>query len=256
MKRYVMIGAPVTTVRTPALLTEYLRGLGVAVEIETRHVDPGDLDAFMAAATADKSIDGLLVTMPHKRNIIPHLEAISHVARRAGSVNAAKRGLGGRFVGAQYDGIALVNALLVREVPVATSNILLAGIGGAGLPIAQAILRQGCKRLAISDASAEVVTKAVESLRDLGPVAAFDGGVADILVNATPLGMRDGDPSPFDEAQVAKAICVADIVADPPKTRLAAMARAANVPVVTGRDMVGSQVKPIGDWLLASGLEQ
>ena len=256
MKRYVMIGAPVTTVRTPALLTEYLRGLGVAVEIETRHVDPGDLDAFMASATADKSIDGLLVTMPHKRNIIPHLEVISHVARRAGSVNAAKRGVGGRFVGAQYDGIALVNALLVREVPVATSNILLAGIGGAGLPIAQAILRQGCKRLAISDASAEVATKAVESLRDLGPVAAFDGGVADILVNATPLGMRDGDPSPFDEAQVAKAICVADIVADPPKTRLAAMARAANVPVVTGRDMVGSQVKPIGDWLLASGLEQ
>lgn len=256
MKRYVMIGAPVTTVRTPALLTEYLRGLGVAVEIETRHVDPGDLDAFMASATADKSIDGLLVTMPHKRTIIPHLEAISRVAKRAGSVNAAKRGLAGRFVGAQYDGIALVNALLVREVPVATSNILLAGIGGAGLPIAQAILRQGCKRLAISDASAEVVTKAVESLRDLGPVAAFDGGVADILVNATPLGMRDGDPSPFDEAQVAKAICVADIVADPPKTRLAAMARAANVPVVTGRDMVGSQVQPIGDWLLASGLEQ
>jgi len=256
MKRYVMIGAPVTTVRTPALLTEYLQGLGVAVEIETRHVDPADLDAFMAAANADKSIDGLLVTMPHKRTIIPHLEAISAVARRAGSVNAAKRGPGGRFVGAQYDGIALVNALLVRNVPVATSNILLAGIGGAGLPIAQAILMQGCKCLAISDASADVVAKAVESLRDLGPVAADDGAAADILVNATPLGMRDGDPSPFDEAQIAKAICVADIVADPPKTRLAAMARAANVPVVTGRDMVGSQVKPIGDWLLAAGLEQ
>lgn len=256
MKRYVMIGAPVTTVRTPALLTEYLQGLGVAVEIETRHVDPADLDAFMASATADTSIDGLLVTMPHKRTIIPHLEAISQVANRAGSVNAAKRGPGGRFVGAQYDGIALVNALLVRDVPVATARILLAGIGGAGLPIAQAILMQGCKRLAISDASAEVVAKAVASLRDLGPVAAYDGGDHDILVNATPLGMRDGDPSPFDEAQIAKAICVADIVADPPKTRLAAMARAANVPVVTGRDMVGSQVKPIGDWLLATGLEQ
>jgi shikimate dehydrogenase len=256
MKRYMMIGAPVTTVRTPALLTEYLQGLGVAVEIDTRHVDPGDLDAFMAAANADRSIDGLLVTMPHKRTIIPHLEAISAVARRAGSVNAAKRGLGGRFVGAQYDGIALVNALLVRDVAVATSTILLAGIGGAGLPIAQAILAQGCKRLAISDTSADIVAKAVESLRDLGPVAAYDGGDHDILVNATPLGMRDGDPSPFDEAQIAKAVSVADIVADPPKTRLAAMARAAKVPVVTGRDMVGSQVKPIGDWLIAAGLEQ
>ncbi len=256
MKRYLMIGAPVTTVRTPALLTEYLHGLGVAAAIETRHVEPGALEAFMAAAAADASIDGLLVTMPHKRAIIPHLDDISAVARRAGSVNAAKWDGLGRFVGAQFDGIALVNALIVRDVPVATSDVLLAGIGGAGLPIAQAILAYGCKRLAIFDANARAVAQAVESLRELGPVAAYSGGRYDILVNATPLGMREGDPSPFDEAQIAKAVCVADIVADPPKTRLAALARAADIPVVTGRDMVGSQVKPIGDWLLTAGLEQ
>jgi shikimate dehydrogenase len=256
MKRYVMIGAPVTTVRTPALLTEYFRSIGVTAAIETRHVEPGDLDSWMAQAGADRSIDGLLVTMPHKRAIIPHLGAISDVARRAGSVNAAKRGTDGRFVGAQFDGVALVNALLVRGIPVSSSTILLAGIGGAGLPIAQAILAHGCERLSISDANAAVVAKAVDGLRDLGPVAAFDGGDHGILVNATPLGMRDGDPSPFGEDQVAKAACVADIVADPPKTRLAELTRRANVKLVTGRDMVGSQVAPIGDWLIRSDLAQ
>jgi len=92
MKRYVMIGAPVTTVRTPALLTEYLRGLGAAIEIETRHVDPGDLDAFMAAATADTSIDGLLVTMPHNARSF----RISKRSRplRAGRAASMRRSVG------------------------------------------------------------------------------------------------------------------------------------------------------------------
>ena len=92
-----------------------------------------------------------------------------------------------------------------------------------------------------------------------------DVEIHDVLINATPLGMRDGDPSPFDADQVHRAACVADIVADPPRTRLADHARRAGVtlitygptfPHVTLRDMVASQIEPIGAWLLDPGLEQ
>ena len=259
MKRYVMIGAPVTTVRTPALLTAHLHAIGVAASIEARHVDPDDLGRWMAQAVADRTIDGLLVTMPHKRAMLGHLAAISQVARRAGSVNAARRMADGRFVGAQFDGIALVRALLARGMMLAGSRILLAGIGGAGLPIAQAILAQGCAQLSIADSDGLAVERALADLAPSGPVGAAVPGLGtrhDILVNATPLGMRAGDASPFDEDQVRAAACVADIVADPPRTRLADAARRAGIALVTGRDMVASQIEPIGAWLLADGLEQ
>lgn len=255
-----MIGAPVTAVRTPALMEAFLAQQGCPARVEVRHLEPTDLAGFMVAATADPSVDGLMVTMPHKRAIVPHLAAISAVAERAGSVNAVKRRADGRLVGAQFDGVALVNALLTAGAPVAGSRILLAGVGGAGLAIAQAIVRHGCVGLSIVERDVALLGRIVADLSsDPGcPVSAAEGLDAgiDILVNATPLGMRDGDPSPFDAAMAARASWIADIVADPPRTRLAALAHEAGRPLVTGRDMVRGQIAPIGRWLLAEGVEQ
>lgn len=258
MKRYVMIGAPVTTVRTPPLLQRFLAGLGVDCGVEVRHVEAADLDAFMASARDDPSVDGLLITMPHKRAAIPHLAAISAVAARAGSVNAAKRLPDGMLAGAQFDGVALVNAVLAKGAPLAGTRVLLAGLGGAGLAIAQALVAHGCGSLALAERDPALLAAALASLPALGasPVRAAGEGQFDLLVNATPLGMRDGDPSPFDARLVARAECVADIVADPPATRLAALAREHGAILVTGRDMVIGQVEPIGRWLLAPGIEQ
>lgn len=260
-RRYVMIGAPVTTVRTPPLLRDVLARLGVDAAVETRHVGADGLDAFMAAARDDPGIDGLLVTMPHKRVVIPHLHAISAVAARAGSVNAVKRLGSGALVGAQFDGVALVDALLSKGVPVGSARVLLAGVGGAGLAIAQAVMAHGCGALAIADRDDALLAAVLGDLPALGdsPVSAprdTAGGEFDLLVNATPLGMADGDPSPFDAGLVACARWIADIVADPPATRLAAMARRQGATLVTGRDMVRGQVEPIGRWLLAPGTEQ
>jgi len=258
MKRYIMIGAPVTTVRTPPLLERFLAGLGVGCAVETRHLEPGDLATFMATVRADPAIDGLLVTMPHKRAAIPHLAAVSAAAARAGSVNAAKRLPDGRMVGAQFDGVALVEAVLAKGVPLSDSRVLLAGLGGAGLAIAQALMAHGCAALILAERDPGLLAAALVTLPALGPtpVAAAADGPFDLLVNATPLGMRDGDPSPFDEHLVAQAPWIADIVADPPATCLAAMARARGATLITGRDMVLGQVGPIGRWLLAPGVEQ
>lgn len=261
MRRYVMIGAPVTTVRTPPLLAAFLAAQGAPADVEVQHLEPGDLPAFMAGATADPSLDGLMVTMPHKRSIIPHLAAISAVAARAGSVNAVKRLPGGELVGAQFDGVALIDALLGAGAPVGSSCILLAGAGGAGLAIAQAVVRHGSAGLAVAERDAQLLARTVAGLAGdpRCPVSIFEaGGPArfDVLVNATPLGMKAGDRSPFEASLVSRAGWVADIVADPPRTRLAALAYEAGAALITGRDMVRAQIGPIGRWLLADGIEQ
>lgn len=261
MKRYIMIGAPVTKVRTPPLLKAFLFGLGTDADIEARPVDTNDLDAFMKAVQDDASIDGLLVTMPHKRAVIPYLEAISTVARQAGSVNSVKRLASGALVGGQFDGAALVNALRAKGARVDEARILLAGVGGAGLAIAQAIATHGCQGLMIADLNSERRDATVAALNGQSrcTVSARRGAgqdTFDLLINATPLGMRDGDPSPFEPELVSQASWIADIVADPPATHLAALARAARITLITGRDMVDGQVKLIGRWLLSQDVEQ
>ncbi|MHA1554489.1 MAG: shikimate dehydrogenase family protein [Alphaproteobacteria bacterium] len=260
-KRYIMIGAPITSVRAPPLLEAQLAKAGVEARVEVQHVEPRDLGASMGAIKADRTIDGLVVTMPHKRAVIPHLDDLSSTAMLVGSVNTIKRLPSGELVGAQFDGEALVNALLTRAVPLGQSRVALLGLGGAGTAIAHALASHGVASLAIADTGMNT-----QALRDaIGALGAAAAGVAepwtgprsfDLLINATPVGMTDGDPSPFPADLIAAASWVADIVADPLKTRLASQVKDAGVPLITGREMVIGQVKPICAWLLHQHSEQ
>jgi shikimate dehydrogenase len=251
-----MIGAPVGSVRTPPLLEAFLARAGAPAPVEAREVAADALPAFMAEARADPSIAGLTVTMPHKRAIRPFLDEETDVARAAGSVNAVKW-RGGRLAGAQFDGLALRSALHAAGVDLAASAVWLAGLGGAGLAIALALQAGGCARLFASEGN-EARLAAVLPLLGPGVRVVTPGGAApaDILVNATPLGMKAGDESPFPQEAVARAGLVADIVADPEATRLAGITRAAGVRLVTGRTMVEHQIAPIGRWLLSDALAQ
>ncbi len=256
-RHYIMIGAPVTNLRSPPLLERFFADLGVAARVEARHIEPGDLDAFMNAAARGDAFDGLLVTMPHKKTVMPYLQAVSSLARHVGSVNTVKRLSSGVLVGAQFDGAALVNALLAKGMPLATANILLLGLGAAGFAIAQAIADHGCRHLAIADRDLGLVAAAARTLDSPSVAPAASGGESyDLLINATPLGMVPGDASPFQADLIANAICVADIVADPAATRLAELTREAGIDLVTGRDMVRGQIELIGNWLLAPATDQ
>ncbi len=253
-----MIGAPVTHVRTPPILEAFLQAEAGGAEVPVRHVGPEGLADFMAGVRDDPGVDGLMVTMPHKRAILPFLDGLSEIAAFTGSVNAVKRRTSGELVGAQFDGIALVRAVLAAGVPLGGCRVLLAGVGGAGLAIGQALLRSGCTELVVTDTDEGFAARAVERLSRYGRCRAREAGDDNfgLLVNATPLGMEDGDPSPFTQDMVRRSGRVADIVADPPRTALAAQARDAGAVLVTGRDMVAGQIEPIGRWLLHDRTEQ
>lgn len=249
MRRYLMIGAPVTSVRTPPLLAARLEQMGAPATVDAVTVEPEDLRDFMSKAKADHTLDGLMVTMPHKRAVCDFLDECSKTARQAGSVNAVKR-LDERLVGAQFDGLALRSALGAADRDLATARVLLAGLGGAGLAIAHA-LHGHCGALLLCEIDKTRLTSILPALPLATPMRLGDEAAADILVNATPLGMEPDDPSPFDDAWVADARVVADIVADPKATRLAAQAQKAGTTLVTGRTMVEHQIDPIAQWLLS-----
>lgn len=259
-KRYLMIGAPITSVRTPPLLEAYLASLGITAEIAVRHLEPADLPAFMEAIAADRSINGLIVTMPHKKAIMPYLQLHAKSTEQTESANAVKRLSSGSLAGAQFDGIGLVKAVLAKGVALGEARVLLAGVGGAGLAIAHAVSAHGCKHLDLIDLDQSLLERALDTLRAGYDLPISDAqrtpGSYDLLINATPLGMKPDDPSPFETALVESASAVADIVADPNQTRLEALARAEGRLLITGREMVQSQVQPIGRWLLADGLDE
>ena len=255
-----MIGSPVSSVRSPPLLVAHLARQGVSATAEARNLEADELSAFMEALRNDPSIDGLMVTMPHKKAILPMLDGVSDLARASGSVNAVKRMKGGRLVGAQFDGTGLVRAVEKAGAVLTEATVLLAGVGGAGLSIAQAIGRRRCRKLHIIDRDTELCDRVVGELAAGGIPAegrrSIPDTAYDVLVNATPLGMSDGDDSPFPHMLVVRSHFVADIVADPTQTRLAGMVADSGATLITGRDMVHAQIGLIGDWLLHDGIQQ
>lgn len=248
-----------TSVRTPPLLEARLAELGVRATVETRHVEPDALPGFVAAMRGDETLVGLLITMPHKAAILPFLNVLDPLAACIGSVNAVKRMANGGLVGAQFDGLALVRALKARGVAVKGRSIALLGTGGAGAAIAHAFAAEWPAKLDLFDLDQERAKRVAGMVHDhLGPSVVQLGKdfseVYDIFVNATPLGMADGDPSPVPAELVTSETVVADIVADPRETALSAIADGAGATLITGRDMVVAQIGPIADWLLSTAV--
>ena len=237
------------------MLDELLSQRRIPARISIRRIPVEDLDDFMHHVAAERSVNGLIVTTPHKRAIVSHLNWVVGTARITGSANTVKRLRTGALVGAQFDGDGVVNALTAAAPGFEDSRILLAGLGGAGLAIAHALQEQQCKQLCIADSDHGRVALTLETLRRDGGFDVMEcrhpaPGDAEVLINATPLGMQAGDPSPFEEDVVSQAEVVADIVSDPHRTRLAGLARHAGVKLVSGRDVVRGQLEPIADWLL------
>ena len=235
--------------------------MGIVAEVQTRHVESASLSSFMQDVRQDLAIDGLLVTMPHKRAVTCWLDRLTETARRLGSVNAVKRLGGYGLVGAQFDGGALVAALAKQGVEIVGKRVGLVGTGAAGAAIAEAVAQAAPQHLNLVDIDhARARDLAVAVMRWTGSTHVDATAViapnVDILINASPLGMTFGDPSPVPATLLRADMVVADIVADPPQTQLAALATTAGALLVTGRQMVEAQIEPIARWLVSDLVEQ
>ena len=260
MKHYIMIGAPISSVRTPPLLEAMLRELGVEARVRAEQVEANQLDVLFRRLETG-TIDGLLVTMPHKRSIVGFLARQSEKSRRTGSANCVKHVPEIGWVGAQFDGVGLAHALKKRGIDLSTKDVLLVGAGGAGVAIGFEFAKRGCRRLDIYDidqTAAEALAGKLDVAStgtDIGRRDRIDAGYG-LYINATPVGMRTGDRSPIPLEFIDSSVVVADIVADPIDTQLAQVSRDRGATLVTGYEMVCGQVGPIAEYLLSPAVEQ
>jgi shikimate dehydrogenase len=134
---------------------------------------------------------------------------------------------------------------------------LLIGAGGAGSAIGHALVEAGVASLDIRDFDAERTAALASRLLALGQSAVnlADETVRaedyDIVVNASPAGMREGDPLPIDVSRLKASTFVGDVVTKPPLTPFIEAARARGCATVTGTQMFGRVCDAIVDYLLA-----
>lgn len=252
-----IIGHPIAQVKAPLRVTRIFEARGVDAICIPVHVQPRNLRNFMEAFRSIENADGLIITVPHKLAVYEYCDEVTELARCLESINVIKRMEDGRLIGGMFDGIAMVSACRDNGCAFEGRRALLIGAGGAGTAIAHAIAAAGVSELVVTDVDGERSQRVTARLAADGHpvrVAQDDASTFDIIVNATPLGMRDVDPLPVPSGTLARGMFVGDVVTMPLVSPLIVAARAVGCKTSTGTDMSNKVCELIVDFL-ADGIE-
>jgi shikimate dehydrogenase len=225
---FAVVGDPIEQVRAPSLLNPLFAELAVDAVLVPIFVHAEHLGEVITGLARMNNFDGLLVTVPHKSAAVAFADEITTTVRIAGATNAMRRRPDGRWLADNFDGVGFVRDLTEEGLPPAGRRVCVVGAGGAGSAIAVALLADGA-HVAVCDVDGDRLTALLDRLREHWPdqvSAAADPAAedADIVVNATPLGLRPADPLPFQPALLRQGTVVADIIMSPRRTRLLAAA--------------------------------
>jgi 3-dehydroquinate dehydratase/shikimate dehydrogenase len=186
--------------------------------------------------TREVPLHGLAITMPFKSDILKHLAKTDAISEKIGACNTVVRGQDGKLYGFNTDVAAIVRPL-ERRLPLSSAKILVLGTGGAGRAAVFGLADKGaevfvCNRTPETAKKLARQAKAKFIRRDQLAKSSFD-----VIINATPVGMRSLKPASPLEAKELNARLVFDLVYNPIDTPLIRMAREKGLPVVTGVEM-------------------
>ena len=251
-----IVGDPIAQVKSPAGVTESYHARGHNAYVMPAHVAPADLAAWLAGVSLAKNVDGIIVTVPHKFASFDLCASSSERAAFLHTVNTMRRNPDGSWHGDMFDGLGFVAAMRDNGCQPEGQSALLVGAGGAGSAIAHALVMAGVRSLSICDADAARRSTLVDRLAALGRCPVLHGTADpsgfDIVLNATPMGMRAGDPLPVDTSRLQPAMFVGCVITEPAISPLVAAARALGCRSMTGAHMFGRVRELMVDFLLGS----
>ncbi len=241
------LGYPTASFKAPMIYNPFFEKHGIDAVVVPMGCKAEDYRTFLKTVFRLSNVDGALVTMPHKVTTIALLDEVMTTARVAGACNAIRLGPGGTLVGDMFDGEGFVRGVLRKGRVLAGARALVVGNGGVGAAIVASLAKAGVAELALFDADPATMNGVAERLRAYYPalkiaVGSCDPAGFDIVVNATPLGMNDGDPLPIDVDRLASATFVGEVVLTREITPFLAAARARGCEIQVGTDMLFEQI--------------
>jgi shikimate dehydrogenase len=217
-------------------------------------VPEGDLEVVMHGLARTLNVDGVLVTMPHKRAAFNHCATSSRRAKMLGVVSVIRRNPDGTWHGDMLDGLAFVKAQKDAGAQPDGARVLLVGAGGAGSAIAIALLEEGVRELIVHDADETRSAQLVELLSGLDGgrvrVGEPDPHGCHMVCNATPMGMAADDPLPIKADALTASMFVGDVIAGHGVTPFLKAAQDAGCATAGGGRMVAAAQDMVVTFML------
>lgn len=245
-KLFGLVGYPVKHSYSAFMHNAAFAHYNMDARYELFEVQPQDLEFFFKTTIFEKSIKGLNVTVPYKEQVCAYLDIIGGVDVKAiGAVNTVCVSSDGSLVGYNTDAAGFTMDLKNLNVSVRGRRVALLGAGGGAKAVAAAIAHLAPDELAVFDTDQEKAKALARNIALLGinmrlcsSLESLEVDKADILINATPVGMKESDPLLVPPQWFGHKPFVYDLIYNPYETKLLRAAKEAGCAIANGLGML------------------
>ena len=237
------LGFPTESFKAPMIYNPWFAANGLDIKVMPIGVKPQAFADLLRSLFRTTNVIGALITMPHKVATTELVDRLSPTARIAGACNAVRVNEAGELEGDMFDGEGFVRGMRQRGQTAEGKRALVVGCGGVGCAISASLAAAGVASLTLYDTRRESSEALAARLQQHYPQLQLATGERDpqghdIVVNATPLGMQQGDPLPLDVSRLAPGCFVGEVVMKSAVTPFLQAARERGCVTQQGVDML------------------
>lgn len=241
------IGYPTHTFKSPMIYNPYFASAGINAVVVPMGCQTPDYSVFLKSIFTLTNIAGALITMPHKVVTVGLLDEVTATVRVAGACNAVKKLPDGRLVGDMFDGAGFVRGLQRKGFDLSGKRVLVVGTGGVGCAISASLAGAGIAAISLFDVNEASAKALSDRLKQNYPAIEVRTGSNDpadhhLVVNATPMGMNEGDALPMDVSRISPDAFVGEVVMKTEMTAFLQAAKNRGCRVQVGSDMLFEQI--------------
>ena len=223
MKKYLVIGNPINHSLSPQLHNYWIKNNNIDAVYEREKLENNDLENLVLKVK-NKKINGVNVTVPFKKEVIPYLDMLSPEAKATKSVNTIYL-KGNNTIGHNTDIGGFELAIKDTKYDLSGKKVLILGAGGVVSSLVFALNRMKVFDIILSNrtrAKAEDISNLFNSISivDWGEIPNFD-----MIINATSLGLNNNDEFNFDFSKQKKDKFFYDVIYNPKDTNFLKIAR-------------------------------
>ena len=216
MKKYFVIGNPIEHSLSPKLHNYWIKKNNIDASYEKKQLEENDIEKIIIELKNGK-IDGINVTVPFKKLVIPFLDELTPLAAKAQSVNTIHKEKN-KIIGHNTDIDGFELGLRSISYEVKNKKIFILGAGGVAPSIVLALKRMGVAKIFLSNRTKEKALDLKKSypyleIVEWGQIVDFD-----IIINATSLGLKNSDQIQLDLSKTGIGKLFYDVNYNPNKT--------------------------------------
>jgi len=216
MKKYLVIGNPIDHSLSPKIHNYWIKQNNINAVYKKKKLDENDIEEIITEVKSGK-IDGINVTVPFKKSVIPFLDGLTSLADEVNSVNTIYK-KGDKVIGDNTDIGGFENSLRNINYNVQNKKVFILGAGGVVPSIIVALKKLGVSKISLSNRTKEKAEDLKKFYPDLEILSWGENTDFDMIINATSLGLKNNDQIKLDFNKIGLNKLFYDVIYNPSKT--------------------------------------